>query len=233
MKALKLTLALFLFSLAAIAQTTVAASAPTSSSSSTGTTPAAVTAATFDPVYWAHQPPAVAALAKMAGDWTNPVAGGRTATAVALATEGYTIDGDIDVYGWDPYTVMYERSIAGYTWVPSLLQPNLLVAPGLTYNGQQYNPAAPPAGSIKVSLSLSDYPPFAPPPATPAVAVPQSCVGAALGAGYYGAPYYATVQACALTNGAIYTADPRGYFAFHVTATPFGSSVWFTSQSGQ
>jgi hypothetical protein len=194
----------------------------------------AVTPVAFDSAYWAHQPPAVAALNSMAVDWSNPTSGGRTSSAIALATQGYSIDNDIDVWGWDPYETMYERQLYGYTWVPSLLQPNLLVAAGnLTFNGQTYNASAPPAGSILVSLSLSAYPPFAPPaPPAPPVAAPASCVGTALGAGYYAATYYSTVPVCKLTNGQVYVADPRGYFTFHVSATPFGSNVWFTSQSG-
>jgi hypothetical protein len=232
MKALKLTLALLLaaFCTTAIMPGQTAAPASTTSAS----TSASCTATSFDPVYWAHQPPQVAALAKMPVDYSNPVSGGRTSTAIALATAGFTIDGEIDVWGFDPCWVMLEHSEQGYTWYPSLLQPPILVAPNLTFNGQSYNPNAPPAGSIKVSLSLSDYPPFAPaPPATATVATPASCVGFALGAGYYAAPYYATVQACQLANGAIYTADPRGYFTFHLTATPFGSSVAFTINPAQ
>jgi hypothetical protein len=175
----------------------------------------------------------VAALAKMPVDYPSPVSGGRTATAIVLATQGFLIDGEIDVWGWDPYLVMLIRSQQGYTWTPSLLQPPVLIAPNLSQGAQSYNPNAPPAGSIKVSLALPDYPAFLPPmPAMAAAAPPTSCVGVSLGAGYYAAPYYATVQACRLANGAMYMADPRGYFDFHVAATPFGSSVWFLSQSG-
>jgi hypothetical protein len=226
---------LFLVTLPILAGLAVTPAFPQTASSTTTTASTAVTEQTFDTAYWAHQPPAVAALAKLSIDYPNTVAGGRTSTAIALATQGYTIDNAIDVWGWDPYQVMSLRQQYGYTWVPSLFQPPVQIAPGLSEAGlTPYNPNAPPAGSITVSLALSAYPPFNPPaPVVPvSSAAPASCVGSALGAGFYAAPYFSSVQACALTNGLIYTADPRGYFTFHVVANPFGNSTWFSSASG-
>jgi hypothetical protein len=69
------------------------------------------------------------------------------------------------VYGYDPYKMMEMRKVAGYTWVPSLGQPNINILPGLTMAGvTPYDPSNPPAGSIKVSTDfakgLEDTSPF-------------------------------------------------------------------------
>ncbi len=115
------------------------------------TTPIPVTLT--DDIYWAAQPLAVQPL--------------RTASdplplAQQLAKSGYIIDVPIMVNGLDPTSCMCQRIVDGYTWVPSALQPNIPVGPGIAWPGQQYDPNNPPAGSIKCSVSAADYPPVNP-----------------------------------------------------------------------
>lgn len=101
----------------------------------------------FDNAYWASQPAAVQALRNM----QDPEQ--RTALATQLASEGYSIDVPIMVWGWDPSIVTSMREADGYTWVPSALQNPVEVAPGLPSVGSlaAYDPNNPPAGSIMVS----------------------------------------------------------------------------------
>ncbi len=117
----------------------------------------------FDAAYKLSLPPKVRALLDMAQD--DPA---RVALAQSLALEGFVIDNAIMVWGWDPYVVMNVRKDLGFTWVPSALQPNVPVTPGLSFPGlPSYDPDHPPAGSIKVSLDLKDYPAFDPPVPVP------------------------------------------------------------------
>jgi hypothetical protein len=76
----------------------------------------------------------------------------REATATQLANEGYSIDVPIMVWGWDPSITMAMRQSEGYTWVPSALQAQVQVAPGLSSVGTlaAYNSNNPPPGSISV-----------------------------------------------------------------------------------
>jgi hypothetical protein len=101
----------------------------------------------FDDAYWASQPPAVQALQTI----QNPEQ--RTALATQLASEGYSIDVPIMVWGWDPSITMAMRQADGYTWVPSALQNPVEDAPGLATMGTfaAYSANNPPAGSIAVS----------------------------------------------------------------------------------
>ncbi len=100
----------------------------------------------FDQAYWASQPPAVQALQNM----QNPEQ--RAALGAQLASEGYSIDVPIMVWGWDPSITMAMRQSEGYTWVPSALQTPVEDAPGLPSFGTvaAYNSNNPPAGSISV-----------------------------------------------------------------------------------
>jgi hypothetical protein len=100
----------------------------------------------FDDAYWAAQPPAVQALRTM----QNPEQ--RTVAATQLASEGYSIDVPIMVWGWDPSITTAMRQADGYTWVPSAMQNPVEDAPGLSGYGNTpgYNPNTPPAGSIAV-----------------------------------------------------------------------------------
>ena len=98
-----------------------------------------------DDAYWSQQPPAVQHLRDMK-DRSQ-----RAAVGAQLASEGYSIDVPIMVWGWDPAITTQLRQSYGYTWVPSALQPPVQVAPGLSFPGlQSYDPAHPPAGSIEV-----------------------------------------------------------------------------------
>jgi len=115
-----------------------------STSKATETGSASQAPATFDDIYWAKQPAAVQQLRNI----QDPAQ--RTAAAEQLAQQGYTIDAPIMVWGWDPQITTAARQAMGYTWVPSALQQPVEVAPGLTFDGQSYDPSNPPAGSIAV-----------------------------------------------------------------------------------
>jgi hypothetical protein len=124
-------------------------SAPTQTSTQSSTEPTAApldAQQTFDNSYWAAQPAPVQALRTMQNQEQ------RAALATQLATEGYSIDVPIMVWGWDPSTVTSMRQADGYTWVPSALQNPVEDAPGLPSMGTlaAYNPNNPPAGSIAV-----------------------------------------------------------------------------------
>jgi hypothetical protein len=100
----------------------------------------------FDNNYWAQQPAAVQPLRTMQNQDQ------REAMATQLASEGYSIDVPIMVWGWDPSVVTSMRQSEGYTWVPSALQNPVSLAPGLAAMGttSAYDPNNPPAGSIPV-----------------------------------------------------------------------------------
>jgi hypothetical protein len=128
---------------------------------------------TFNAAYYASKPPAF-----------QPLYGGRPGAATAspnsltqdqawalvgqLIAQGWTIDEEIDAEGMDPYTTMFMRELYGNTWEPAGLgatqvadisQPGAVVTPGM-YSGPV------PAGQIKVSTMIEDYPPY-PIPAAP------------------------------------------------------------------
>src|SRR5579871_4315753 len=108
-----------------------------------------------DDIYWAHFDPQVQALRNV------PFSDSKAHTLATLATQGFIIDMPIMGWNWDPVLVMQYRQQYGYTWVPSLLQPNIAVAPGVSQPGTApYDPLHPPAGSIKVSLDANDILPF-------------------------------------------------------------------------
>ena len=67
-------------------------------------TPQSTTQQQFDLAYWASQPPEVQALPAI----TDPDQ--RAAQAATLATNGFTIDVPIMVWGWDAYLVMTMRA---------------------------------------------------------------------------------------------------------------------------
>jgi hypothetical protein len=111
-------------------------------------TPAPTTASSsqsFNDAYWAKQPAAVQQLRSIQDQ------GERTLLGTQLATQGYSIDVPIMLWGWDPGITTQLRQSYGYTWVPSALQQPVAVAPGLSVPGlAPYDPAHPPAGSIAV-----------------------------------------------------------------------------------
>jgi hypothetical protein len=129
---------------------------------------------TFNTAYYASKPPAF-----------QPLYAGRPGAAMAssnaltqddtwalvgqLIAQGWTVDEEIDAEAMDPYTTMFMRELYGNTWEPaglgktqvaSVNDPGAVVTPGM-FTGPV------PAGQIKVSTLLSDYPPF-PVPTTPA-----------------------------------------------------------------
>ncbi len=171
----------------------------------------------FDQAYWTSQPPEVRALPGV----TEPEQ--RAARGAELAGKGFLIDVPIMVWGWDPYLVMKMRSDYGYTWVPSALLPPVSVAPGVSVTGAvPYDAAHPPAGSIHVSTSVQDYPPFN----LPAQPTPQTPPGEnPVGLQSVGALFLA-VPGETYQDGAKYT-DSRGTFLKHVVVTPFGRTCYW------
>ncbi len=128
----------------------------------------------FNDAYWASQVPEVRRLRDIQDEPE------RVGLAVQLASSGHIIDGPIMAQQWDPYTVMNLREKAGYTWVPSFLQPPITVIPGVhLFTLPDYDPNNPPANSIRVSTRLSDYPAYTPPkPVEPPFPGSESPVGA-------------------------------------------------------
>jgi hypothetical protein len=98
-----------------------------------------------DDAYWAKQPPAVQQLREIENSSQ------RQQVASQLASEGYTIDVPIMVWGWDAGITTQLRESDGYTWVPSAEQQPVSEAPGINSPGfTPYNPSNPPPGSISV-----------------------------------------------------------------------------------
>ena len=170
----------------------------------------------FDQAYWASQPPEVRALPSIEDQ------DGRAKRAADLATKGFVIDVPIMVWSWDAYLVMKLRADFGYTWVPAALQTPVTIAPGLSTPGTvPYDAAHPPAGSIRVSLNLTDYPPFNPTTPTPSPAANNDPVGPqAVGV------LYNSVPGENFPDGAKFT-DTRGTFLKHVVITPFGRTNYW------
>ena len=170
----------------------------------------------FDNAYWAAQPPEVQTLRGL----SNPAS-----RAMDLATQGFLIDVPIMVWNWDPWKVMRLRQQYGYTWVPSALQPPVQEAPGMNLPGLvPYDPYNPPAGSIRVSTNLADYPPYPVPVPAPVVAVTDYVGALNFGNVYYALPGDPTLDGVTVT-------DSRGAFRKHriVTQTPFGPMIngWY------
>lgn len=110
----------------------------------------------FDAAYKAAQPEPVQQLMAMPAGIAS-----RAPTAAKLAQEGYLIDNAIMVWGYDPWIATQARIQLGYTWIPSLLQPPVMVAPGIAkpVGGLQiYDPQIIPAGAIPVTLDLDLLP---------------------------------------------------------------------------
>ncbi len=171
----------------------------------------------FDSAYWLSQPTEVQSLQNLAAP---------EAAAIALAEKGFTIDVPIMVWKWDPWKVMRLRLQYGYTWVPSALQPPVQEAPGVNLPGLvPYDPNNPPAGSIKVSINIADYPPFTPAPSPNPTPANTDYVGSLNFANIY----YA-LPGDPAPDGTIVT-DSRGRFLKHriVTQTPFGPMIngWY------
>lgn len=156
----------------------------------------------------------------------------REALAQKLVAHGYStyIDVDIMVWGWDPLTQMDVRIEMGLTWVPSGLQLPLGAPGGFAFPGDApqpgqsvYNPAAPPAGSIKVSNNIADYPPFVVAPPVPAPAPDADPVGPQV----FGQNMYLNGPGASnYPVGKDYT-DPRGTFVHLGADGPMGLETWW------
>jgi len=184
----------------------------------------------FNTAYWASKPPDVRALNTMDPDVP------RMDAAYALAIKGFIIDKEIDGWGLDPFIRMSQRIADGYTWVPNALQAPVQVAPGLMVPAAsglvQYDPAHPPAGSIKCSLSLADYPPFDPPkpPSPPDPNSILSPVGMQLHDIYYAEqPWDHWLEGSVTGVGVppVVPADPRGTFVKQFVVSLFGKTGWW------
>lgn len=175
----------------------------------------------FNKAYWLSKPPAVRVLAAM-----EPYTNARTQEALKLALppNSLSVDMEIDAFGAQPWYSMKNRIMYGYTWVPSMLQPPIPVAPGLEFPGQPvYNPNNPPAGSIRVSANIDDYKPFDPPPPPPPAVVSVTAEpNWTLQSGGW-APAKAFDKS---PDGTVYD-GPKGKWVKVVTATPFGSSAYW------
>ena len=166
-------------------------------------------------IYWAAQPPALQALRSESDEVS------KAKLAESLAKDGYKIDVPIMVWGWDALKAMKLRADFGYTWVPSALQPNIQIAPGLVMYGMiPYDPDNPPPGSIKVSLKAEDYPAFVKP-----AEKPQQITESPVGPQSIGSLYLTTVgdkyPAGSVVN------EPRGKFIKRISLTPFGSQAFW------
>ena len=178
-------------------------------------------------VYWQAQPPAVRALRNM------PSGKDRDVLATNLAVQGYIIDVPIMAFNWDPVCTMGVRLQQGYTWVPSALQPPVLLAPGLSFPGiPAYDAKNPPAGSIKVSVDAKDYPSADPPP-PPKPVVNASVVGVCYPGGAVAKVVCSTgpgIDIRAVTDGQQFARDGVTYKA-HVSQGLFGRTVWLEPQN--
>jgi hypothetical protein len=188
----------------------------------------------FNQIYMASLPPKVVALMNM------PIGDLRTAQALALSRSGLLIDNPIMVWGWDPFKVMMLRQSYGLTWVPSGAQPPLgapngVALPGVAPQPGQipYDPANPPANSIKVSLDSNDYPPFTAPVVVPTPPAITSPVGIDEGGGIFAPTLMAYMlwDQGLIANGQVYPGDPRGPFVFNAAPNVFAmqhEAIWFT-----
>ena len=98
-----------------------------------------------DDAYWAAQPAAVQQLRNIDDSYQRATLGAQ------LASQGYSIDTPVMIWGWDPQLTTQLRQSFGYTWVPSAMQAPITAAPGITGAGiTPYDPNHPPPGSISV-----------------------------------------------------------------------------------
>ena len=148
----------------------------------------------------------------------------RMAKAIELARQGNVIDGEIMGRGVDPWHTMKLREGYGYTWVPSLLQPPIPVAPGIVFPGAPlYDPDTMPKGAVKVSSITEDYPMPAvddtPPaiiPGVPAEPNWRTVIGS-----------YAQAQPLDKSpDGTVY-AGPKGRWLKHSFTTPWGKQEYW------
>lgn len=192
----------------------------------------AATVTAFGKAYVASKPPEIQALfvgtAYAQGPEQAPLdAATRYQMAMAAAKKGISADGktaiivdaNIDAMGADPLLEQADRQEDGYTWVPSMIQPNVPVPPGVNFPGvTPYDPNNPPAGSIKVSTNIADYPAYVPPPAPSEPVTPVLYVGALIRANWYAL----TVAAVAAFNaGSLPSTWQEGGHTYQLQIVPF------------
>jgi hypothetical protein len=114
----------------------------------------------FNTAYYASKPPAF-----------QPLYSGRPGAAMGAAdclmqaqawtlvgqliAQGWVVDEEIDAEGMDPYTTMFMRELYGQTWEPAGF--GAVTSTDVVTLGEYTGPV--PAGQIKVSTLISDYPP--------------------------------------------------------------------------
>ena len=125
-------------SASAPAATTAASVVP---SSAPTTAPAATAPTNEMDAYWAAQPPAVQQMRNLP-DLTS-----RSEMAQTLTEQGYTVDTQIMVWGWDPMKTMAMRQMYGYSWAPAW---------GQSETPTQNDPSSPPPGSIAVNTNFAN-----------------------------------------------------------------------------
>lgn len=174
----------------------------------------------FNAAYWGSKKPEVQALSGM-----EPFSPERMDAAIQLAMDGHVIDAEIDARGASPWETMKLREAYGYTWVPSLLQDPVKIAPGLVVPGQpMYDDKAFPAGSLRVSSSVSAYPPYSPLSQESGPLVPQGVPWLAMG---FGGGRVAVLPGDMSPDGTLYTAADGRVWVKRVRLSPFGAWAWW------
>ena len=183
--------------------------------------------ADYNSAYWASKPPQVRELGLL-----EPGSKERLDKACSLAAEGFLIDLEIDGWALDPFIRQSQRIAYMYTWWPSALQAPIPLAPGLFVPSSAglapYDPLHPPAGSIKVSINLADYPSWDKPKVDPpTIGSALSPVAQQLHDVYYASQPWDHYDAGAVTGAAGVPADPRGEFLKMFTPSIFGQTGWW------
>jgi hypothetical protein len=182
-----------------------------------------MTSAEFLKIYVASKHPDLRAL------WTIESQEARVAAARPLESR-FLMSEEIDVQGWDPFTVESLWIRYGYTWVPSSLQNPIVEAPGLNdQHDPPYDPNNPPPGSVKVSIDPKDYLPFGPPPPPPPTdpTAGLSPVGSLLHDDVYGSKTWDHWAAGSVTGAAGVPSDPRGVFTKEDVPSIFFHASWW------
>jgi hypothetical protein len=176
----------------------------------------------FNTAYYTSKPPAFQPL--YGGRPGCPVTTGLTqdqawALVAVLIAQGWIVDEEIDAEAMDPYTTMFMRQLYGQTWEPAGLgetQSTEVLTPGM-YSGPV------PAGQIKVSTMIEDYPLYQVPvsgPVIPPTMEAANPVGIRIIVQTPSAPnYVGDVFRCAVAND-----------GYAVGATWSGTSGAFTGQ---
>jgi hypothetical protein len=166
----------------------------------------------FNTAYYLSKPPAFQPLYNGRPGAPNAALAPLTITQVwalvgTLIAGGWPVDEEIDAEGMDPLTTMFMRELYGNTWEPSGLGASTVSSvdqPGAVVSQGQYSGPVP-AGQIKVSTLIEDYPPFPAPannaPVAPPTPLAASPVGIRIIPMVPSAPnYVGDVFRCAVAN---------------------------------